>query len=299
MSAFVPALVSMLLRSGAAVEPAPWRFDPALLRADGAGMTAHFRALGDMHGLIIDGLDDAGAPTARGRAFLNLEHYIEKGRCGEYLPRRLEHTAVLRQDAITIHFPLAKDWPVVARLTYTSPAPRVVDARLDFNFSGELAQFEVYFTSYFDPQYERMVKIGGKWVRPEIDAREQLLIPRDEKVAARYGDGRWGFLKDRTRLMKESFDLPVMISRNDQTGATVVQMIEPGLCTHIAPNRFAVGHNFIVGGWDVKAGDQRSARVRLIAGKNLSEAEVEQAYQSFAEDCRRVRVEAGQPATRP
>ncbi len=299
MSAFVPALLSILLQSGPAAEPAPWRFDPALLQANGAGMTAHFRALGDMHGLIIDGLDDAGPPTAKGRAFLNLEHYIEKGRCGEYLPRRLEQTAMLRHDAITIQFPLAKDWPVVARLTYTSPAPRVVDAQFDFAFSGELTQFEVYFTSYFDPQYERMVKIGGNWVRPEIDGREQLLIPRDEKVAARYGDGRWDFLKGRTRLMKESFDLPVMISRNDKTGATVVQMIEPGLCTHIAPNRFAVGHNFIIGGWNVKAGDERSAKIRLIAGRNLSEAEVEQAYQSFADTCRRARVEAGQATSRP
>ena len=70
---------------------------------------------------------------------------------------------------------------------------------------------------------------------------------------------------------------------------TIVQMIEPGLCTHIAPNRFAVGHNFIIGGWDVKAGDRRSARIRLLAGRNVSESQIEKAYDEFAKYCEQVR----------
>ncbi len=282
-------LMHTILLSGQPSQPADWKFDPAQLLLSGSGMTARFRVLGDMHGLIIDQFGDADSPTAKGRAFLNLEHYIEKGRCGEYLPRRLDQSATIHRDSITIHFPQPADWPVTSELTYTSPAPLTVDAKLDFSFSGPLSQFEVYFTSYFDPQYERSVKIGGKWVRPEISPKEQLLIPRDDQVAGRYDDGRWNFLKDRTRLFDEKFDLPVMISRNDKTGVAIVQMIEPGLCTHIAPNRFAVGHNFIIGGWDVKAGDRCSARIRLLAGRNLSESHVEKAYDEFARYCEQAR----------
>ena len=285
-------LMNTILLFGQTTQPADWKFDPAQLLLGGSGMTARFRVLGAMHGLVIDQFSDAGSPTARGRAFLNLEHYIEKGRCGEYLPRKLDQSATIRPDAITIHFPQPADWPVISRLTYTTPAPLAVDAKLDFSFSGSLSQFEVYFTSYFDPQYERSMKIGGKWVRPDISPKEQLLIPRDDQVAARYEDGRWNFLKGRTRLLKEKFDLPVMISKNDKTGATIVQMIEPGLCTHIAPNRFAVGHNFIVGGWDVKAGDHRSARIRLLAGRNIPESQVEKAYDEFARYCEQTNSKA-------
>jgi hypothetical protein len=76
-----------------------------------------------------------------------------------------------------------------------------------------------------------------------------------------------------------------MVSRDEKTGWTSVQMVEPGLCTHIAPNRFAVGHNLIIGGWDVTAGEKRSARLRMLVGHKLSEADIEKAYKSFTEFC--------------
>jgi hypothetical protein len=278
---------------------AAWRFDPGTLLLSGGDWVAHFRPLGEMHGLVIEKLGDAGSPTAEGRAFLNLEHYLAKGRWGEYLPRHLDQTAVLSRKGLTIQFPQPKDWPLTTELSYSFETPGAIDARLDFTFTGALSQFEVYFTSYFAPQYERSVRVQGQWMRPEIGPKEQLLIPRDDKIADRYQDGRWEFLKGRTRLAQEHFEIPVMISKDDATGWTIVQMIEPGACTHIAPNRFAVGHNFIIGGWDVVKGDKRSARIRLIAGKNLSEADVERAYHSFADTCRQAKLEAGPPTTRP
>lgn len=263
-----------------------WTFDPNTLRLTGGPFAAMLRPVGDMHGLIIEKLGDAESPVASGRAFLNLEHYLATGRWAEYLPRQLDHSVTMNRRALTIHFPQPKAWPVRADLTYTFAHYPAIDARLDFTFSDRLEQFEVYFTSYFARQYERSIRVNGKWMRPEISDREQLLIPRDDQVAARYTDGRWDFLKGRTRLADYRFDLPVMVSRDDATGWTVVQMIEPGQCTHIAPNRFAVGHNFIIGGWDVKAGDKRSARIRLIAGKNLTDADVEKAWETFAKECK-------------
>lgn len=293
---------------GAEAQPAlpaelAWKFDPNTLRLTGGGFEAMIRPTGQMHGLIIEKLGEAESSVAQGRAFLNLEHYLEQGRWAEYLPRKLDHTVTMSARQLTIHFPSPSDWPVASRLTYTWTAPAAVDARLDFAFSGPMQQFEVYFTSYFARAYERSIRVNKNWGRPTISDHEQLLIPRDDNVAGRYTDGRWDFLKGRTRLAEERFDLPVMISRDDATGWTVVQMIEPGMCTHIAPNRFAVGHNFIIGGWDVKAGDKRSARIRLWAGKDLSNEAVEKAYESFADECRKPAAEAGraekEPARRP
>lgn len=266
---------------------AAWTFDPNTLRLTGGPFAALLRPVGDMHGLVIEKMDDAESPVAPKRAFLNLEHYLEAGRWAEYLPRKLEHSVTMDRRHLTIHFPEPADWPVRSELTYTFARYPAIDARLDFAFTGKVTCFEVYFTSYFAPQYERSIRVNGKWIRPEISKSEQLLIPRDKQVASRYTDGRWDFLKGRTRLADYRFDLPVMISRDDATGWTVVQMIEPGKCTHIAPNRFAVGHNFIIGGWDAQKGDQRSARIRLIAGKGITEADVEKAWLEFAEECRR------------
>lgn len=267
-----------------AADPGAWTFDPNALRLNGGPFPAVLRPVGDMHGLIIEKLGDAPSPVPQGRAFLNLEHYLEAGRWAEYLPRRLDHSVTMDRRHLAIHFPQPKEWPVRAELTYTFDRPGAIDARLDFAFSGKLRQFEVYFTSYIQPAFERSIRVGGKWLRPEISNSEQLLIPRDEKIAGRYTDGRWDFLKGRTRLADYRFDLPVVISRDDATGWSIVQMIEPAACTHIAPNRFAVGHNFVIGGWDVEEGDRRSARIRLIAAKGLTEADVEKAYDLFLKD---------------
>lgn len=269
-----------------AADPAhAWVFDPNTLRLTGGPFAAVLRPVGDMHSLVIEKMDDAASPVARGRAFLNLEHYLSTGRWAEYLPRQLDHSVTMNRRNLTIHFPQPRDWPVRSELNYTFAHYPAIDARLDFTFSGKLEQFEVYFTSYFAQQYERSIRVDGKWLRPEIGTSEQLLIPRDDRVAARYADGRWDFLKGRTRLADYRFDLPIIVSREDATGWAVVQMIEPGQCTHLAPNRFAVGHNFIIGGWDVKDGDKRSARIRLIVARGITDTEVEKAWQTFAAEC--------------
>lgn len=283
----ISLLMGAMLGQVPHTQPAGWQFDPNYLQLENSQVTASLRPLGAMHGVVIDKLKEDGSPTAQGRAFLNLEHYLERGRSAEYLPRELDHVATLTRDCLSILFPRPKDWPVESTLKYTFEQPGAIDANLAFSFSGKLSQFEVYFTSYFAPQYQRFVKIGGEWIRPKIGPKEQLLIPRDNKIAGRYADGRWDFLKGRTRLADYRFDLPIIISRDPKTDWAVAQMVEPGACTHIAPNLFAVGHNFIIGGWDVKKGDKRHACVRLIAGYKLSNEQVEKAYEVFAEQCRK------------
>jgi hypothetical protein len=281
---------STLAADGEAFKPSAWQFDPNSLQLKAGGILARLRPLGDMHGLVIDKLPDAPLPVVQGRAFLNLEHYLETGRNAEYLPRQLDQTACLNRDFLRIQFPEAKDWPVASRLTYRFGTPGAVDAELAFAFAGEFSQFEVYFTSYFDSQYEHVIKVKDRWVTLELNTREQLLVPRDDKVASRYKDGRWSFLKDRIRLAEERFSIPVLISRHKKSGWTFAQMVEPGACTHIAPNRFANGHNLIIGGWDVEAGEKRSARIRMLMGPALTEADVEKAYEQFADQCRKART---------
>jgi hypothetical protein len=283
--------------------PSDWKFDPNTLTLAAPELEILLRPVGDMHGVVIRKMADQPSPVVEGRAFLNLEHYLEKGRYGEYLPRKLDHTVTMNKNRLAIAFPQAKDWPVNSTLTYTWATPGAIDAQLDFEFRDEMNQFEVYFTSYFDAAYERSIRANQRWLRPEISEKEQLLIPRDDKIAGRFGDGRWEFLKGRIRMAEYRFDLPIIVSRNDATGWTVVQMVEPGKCTHIAPNRFARGHNFIIGGWDVAKGDRRSARVRLITGKDLGFDQVERAYATFADECRQQQTahtnEKPTPATKP
>lgn len=264
-----------------------WKFDPNSLKISSEHITGFLRPVGEMHGLVIEQMGDDASPVAKDRAFLNLEHYLEAGRWAEYLPRQLDHTVTMNANRLSIQFPQPKDWPVKSTLTYTWTTPDAIDAKLNFTFTGEMTQFEVYFTSYMASQYERSIRVNNEWVRPKISDSEQLLIPRDDRIAGRYEDGRWDFLKGRTRLSDQRFDLPITVSRDDATGWTIVQMIEPATCTHIAPNRFAVGHNFIIGGWDVKAGETRSARIRMAFLKNPTTDHIETLYEAFADACRK------------
>lgn len=289
MTTLLSLLPWLFLTGGAddAAGPA-WSFDPNTLKLEGAASTgekiiARLRPTGNMHGIVIESLGDAPSPTSPDRAFLNLEHYLETGRWAEYLPRKLDHTACLNRAFAFVRFPQPPDWPLTAQLSYTFDEPGAIDAKLAFNFDVKLSQFEVYFTSYMARPYQRQIRVGGKWIDLDstISDREQLLIPRDDKVASRFEDGRWGFLKGRIRLSEQRFDIPVMISRDPETRWTIVQMVEPGACTHIAPNRFAVGHNFIIGGWDVKPGERRSARMRMLFGRDLDAKAIEKAYERF------------------
>ena len=264
-----------------------WKFDPNSLKISSEHITGFLRPVGEMHGLVIEQMGDDASPVAKDRVFLNREHYLEAGRWAEYLPRQLDHTVTMNANRLSIQFPQPKDWPVKSTLTYTWTTPDAIDAKLNFTFTGEMTQFEVYFTSYMASQYERSIRVNNEWVRPKISDSEQLLIPRDDRIAGRYEDGRWDFLKGRTRLSDQRFYLPITVSRDDATGWTIVQMIEPATCTHIAPNRFAVGHNFIIGGWDVKAGETRSAMIRMAFLKNPTTDHIETLYEAFADACRK------------
>lgn len=264
-----------------------WRFEPNQLRVSSPSITALVRPLGPMHGVIIEKMGDAASPVIKDRALLNLEHYLAKGRYADFLPRKLKQYALLKDAQVSVHFPPTEDWPLTSQLSYSFPEPNVIDAELTFEFDAPMEEFEVYFTSYMTAQFERRVRVNGQWIKPDISESEQLLIPRDDKIAGRFNDGRWAFLADRQKLADYRFDLPVMISQDADSGWTLVQMIEPGVCTHIAPNLFAAGHNFIIGGWSVKKGEQRTARIRLLVGRNLSNEDVEKAYKEFADQCRK------------
>jgi hypothetical protein len=262
-----------------------WTFDPNTLQLMGPNVDARIRPVGEMHGIVINRLSTGPAPMDPGRALLNLEHYLAKGRCGENVPRHLEHTVTMNRHRVEIEFPATREWPVLTKLTYTFNQPATINARLDFYFRGRIPGFEAYLTSCIRPPYLRMVMIDREWKVPEINSREQLLIPANDAAAARAQDGRWAFLGDRVHVSDERFTVPIIISRDDDSGWSIVQMVEPGKCSFIAPNRFAHGHNFVLGGWDAEPRQRKTVHVRMLLGRDFTDVRLEAAYQDFTFDC--------------
>lgn len=268
-----------------------WKFDANLLRATSPVASVLLRPLGNQHGVVMEKLGDGAAPSADGRPLLHLQHYLEKGRSGEYVPTKLDHVAVLSRDRLTLRFPVADKWPVTTQLTYSFPSPGTIDARFDFTFREPLTHFEAYVVSHFAASFEPTLHADEKWEPPETESEVLLLIPRDDNVAGRFQDGRWTFRRNKVRLSESRFDLPVIVHRDEKTGWAIIQMAEPGVCTHLAVNGAAGSDGFVLGGWDVKANQKRSARLRLLLARKPADEQIRQAYQSFADECRQARAD--------
>ncbi|HQO34918.1 MAG TPA: hypothetical protein PLG59_09665, partial [bacterium] len=78
--------------------------------------------------------------------------------------------------------------------------------------------------------------------------------------------------------------LPVLVTRDDETGYALIQMADPRECMGLSPNTFAPAHDLSLVGHDVKSGDEVSVPIRLYYRKIDSMTEVEDLYNQFRKD---------------
>ena len=226
------------------------------------------RPIGPLHGLNL--FRDDGTPITRPmQTTMNLEHYCETGRCGVFTPRTsVTQSYKLSADTSTIRFGMHPDWQIQSSVTYTRTENDAYDIQFSFEFSDSYQQFEAFIASYFWGDTIPYVAAGNRVFRPDILSGQQLFFPKDDDSCRQVSDGRWDFLRKGnlyadTNTQNTKYDAPVTIHRDDETGWTFIQMVDPRMCSAVSVNTFAYAQDFSLIGRDVSTGENLTVRARV------------------------------------
>lgn len=230
-------------------------------------LTGFIRPHGHYHGLVLFA---NGEPITRpGTCTVNLEHYCARGDgSGRFVPRDECQTHYeVDSDRLSIHFEETDRWKVQTTLTYRLQADDCIDVTFDFTFSQNYGGFEAFVASYFHAQRIPFLQIGEEWIQPHIQPEEQLFFTRDDDGSEFIVDGRWEWLQSRNLFANDDgrkYRIPVIVAWNQETDRALIQMVELTKCPSISVNTFAYAQDFSLIGEDVSAGEEISARARLL-----------------------------------
>jgi len=152
----------------------------------------------------------------------------------------------------------------------------------------DLRGFESFLASYFSENFSNALAYvrgkefghGGQWMAAEKSFGDWLMFPRDPGVLRLIRDGRWDLEPHPVKwtIMPE-LAAPVAMRKQPATGLTAVMMAGAKDCFAVAMPYQTEGHYSVylsLFGCDMKAGESRAARARLIIKPSLSDAELMQ-----------------------
>lgn len=241
------------------------------------------RPSGAMHGLILAA---DGAPiTTPGLCTMNLEHYFERGRAGEFVPRLSVPTYYEpKDDSILVHFYPVPDWPVEAQVEYRVRPGARVDVTFNFHFKRDFEDFEAFIASYFHGSKAPYLRVGGGWLRPRIPPRAQLFFPRDAASRTLIADGRFDYLAHhnlQARAHRENYSAPLTVHLDERTGSALIQMVERERCSSLSVNTFAWAQDFSLVGRTVRAGEKVRVRASVVHRRITRLGDVLEEYEKF------------------
>ena len=228
-------------------------------------LSGFIRPHGGCHGLFL--LANGAPLTRSGMCAFNLEHYLSHdNRSAHFLSSDESHCEV-DGDCVSMNFEASDSWKVHTALNYYLKADDRIDVTFDFKIYRSYEGFEAFVASCFDEQYLPFLNIGQEWIQPHIQPKEQLFFTRDDEASVHMLDGRWDWLQEHGRCANDDgrkYTLPVIVTRNERTNFALIQMIELTRCPAISVNTIARGQAFSLIGEDVRAGEQITARARLL-----------------------------------
>ncbi|MCX8037438.1 MAG: hypothetical protein N3D11_10430 [Candidatus Sumerlaeia bacterium] len=252
---------------------------------------------------------ETGMDLAHGGTFPGLLSYYRMfsagTRYGDAM-RDWPRSARLRPDGVLeIVWPAGPKNPAEVTAIFRWSAADTLDVETLVRPQQDLADFEVFVSSYFNKNLRSFVytsptlHIRGKPtflacdVNPFI-AGTYLAFPRDRRAAAIMYDGRWDVPPHPVHLSTgRYFAAPLALKRDAGSGLTVAMMSRPRDCFMILtpynmePPDGIAGHYSLyqsLFGYEVKAGQTARALLRLIVGKDLSDASVLQRYETFLKE---------------
>lgn len=250
-------------------------------------MHGSVRAVHHHHGLVVYGNHNNQPVTKHRMCTMNLEHYVAAGIHGQFVPRKTELQSYKRDElTLTIHFAPTDEWKVESALQYDFRNPDFIDVTFTFKFGADYEDFEAFVASYMQSYVPPLIKRDGAWVRFQPERNQQMFLPKTEAHGEMVFDGRWSWFSSRLvpARIEGVYELPVMVTRDEDTGYALVQLIDPRECMALSINNFAPAHDVSLIGHDVKAGQTVTVPVRIHYRKIERLAEVEELYKRFCED---------------
>ena len=243
------------------------------------------RPKGHYHGLVLTAGVDGAPLTRSGACTLNLEHYCARGRGGPFVPRdHVRQEFETSDHSVTITFHPGDDWHLTSRIRYEVFDDARFDVTFHFAFAADYTDFEAFIASYIARREPPYVHLKDGWWRPSIIGSQQMFILLDGHRRSLVTDGRWDWLLKRRHTVPVPSgvaDLPIFVTRDDSTGWSLIQLIEPGGAFALSPNVFAPAHDLALVGRSVKSGEQVAVRVRLLYRQISDFAQVTDLYDEF------------------
>jgi len=201
--------------------------------------------------------------------------------------------------SVTVRWPEAPDRPFELSAVYRWSAPGTLDLETTVRAATNLVDFESFLGSYFSPGFTNSSVYANptpadpraaRWVPAELSAGIWQVFPRDEAALAIVRDGRWKFDPNpvdwsaRPRLAR-----PLGVRHSASTGVTAVLMSPPNDCFALFSPHQAEAHGSMylsLFGCDLRAGESRHARARLVIATNLADRDILQLYDDYAKSHR-------------
>lgn len=277
----LPSQIRSAARSGFENgEDGAYTFDTGVL----AGV---LRKEGRSVGLVPVTHKPSGATIAAGEGLFNHYRVFTRGTRYGYGARRWPSTSELTRDGVVVvHWPVTPDRPFELWARYSWAAPNALDLVTVTRAERKLEAFEVFLASYYPETFadsrvwshDPRDGTGPKFVSADRELGVMLAFPRDDLSAGIIEDGRWALEPHPIEWTPmPTFDKPIAIRRNPESGVTVVSMTRAEGCFGVFTPHGKEKHfsNYMsLFGRDLEAGETASVRSRLIVLANPSNAQI-------------------------
>jgi len=193
-----------------------------------------------------------------------------------------------------LHWASASDRPFHFSTIYQWKAADTLDVAVVFTSETNLEKFELFLGSYFRDftKAKVYVKDAGNdraaLVEATKDKGDMQLFPRNSDVLTIVNDGRWKFPPyPNDWSIRGGLAAPLGMRQEPRSGATVLFMAAPDDCFAISMSEqeSKLGAFYLsLFGQDIKSGRTLVGHVRLVFGKNITEAQALQKYADYRED---------------
>jgi hypothetical protein len=202
-------------------------------------------------------------------------------------------TEVLPDGAAKVSWSPDEAHPLEMTGVYRWAAGDTLDLALTVKPQRDLRCFELFLASYFNgfpaalACVERPGALYGAWRFMEAVKAHGTwqAFPRDDRAAAIFGDGRWARPPHPvTWMMMPRLSVPLALRRDAKSGLTAVLMSRPGDCFAVSMPYGEEAHRSVylsLFGRDLKAGQEASARARLVIGKEISDDRAVEIYRAY------------------
>lgn len=196
--------------------------------------------------------------------------------------------------SVQVRWPAGGDRPFEMAATWRWADPRTLDLDTEVRAQADLPRFEVFLASYFTGAFcrsfacVRELREGRPgFLAAEKEAGTWQMFPRDDGAAAIAGDGRWKLPPHPVSwTIRPALAYPLAVRRDPRTGLAVALMGLPSDCFAVSMPHQEEAHFSVylsLFGRDLREGESARARTRLMAGTDLGDDALVEAYRAFSE----------------